>query len=530
MPPSGTGQGAESLKPGDLLHERYQVGDPLGQGEVAVVHRAYDLRLRRPVAVKVLKAQPAHDPRLTQLFHEDGRKLSGVENDHVRRVWDAQWDPIWGPFLVLQLVEGLSLDEALPGPFPLSAVQRLAGQVGAGLHAVHETGLVHRDVTPANILLSSTEGDFHAWITDLGIARAAGHAERDDGLRASAYTSPEALRGHRLDRRADVYSLACVLVECLTGGRLTEQTPLTLVTQVGAGHGELGPGVERVLRQALSEDPDMRYATAPELADALAEAGAPPPESQPQPQPEPHPEPEPRPLPAPAPQPLPETQTQPEPDPQPQTQPRPAPVPQPRSRRRQGVWLAGAALVAAAGLTAALTPTGGDAPPPGKDATPGQQAAPLSAADAALAARLGPTIGTCIHLDQQPAGIVAALTCARAPEGVQLLQVKQWDTTERMQQEFQQITLGSVGKKPTVRTVEAPCRGFVGGAGTEKRTGNRSTWEKGPIACYLNESRFAVLLWQIDNQQLQLLAVGPDADSPAVFAWWQQHRDEVLAR
>ncbi len=520
MTPQGSGRGGPSLQPGDVLGGRWRVGVRLGTGDVAVVHRAFDTLLERPVAVKVLSAELARDARLAQLFHDEGRAMSRVGgHPNVLHVYDTPWDMAWGPFLVLQAVEGLSLDAALPGPFPLSAVQRLAHQVGAGLHAVHEAGLVHGAVKPANILLTSTEPTFHAWITDVGITRAAGSARRDDRLGASACTSPEALRGHRLDRRADIYSLACVLVECLTAGRLTEQTPLTLVTRVGAELGELGPGLERVLRQALSEDPELRYATAPELAEALGELGTPRPRPQPQPQPQP------RPLPVPKPEP------EPEPDPQPRPRPVPAPQPRPRPRprRRQGVWLAGAALLAAAGLTAVVITTGGNSPSTVKDAATGAQAGSLSAADAALAARLGPAVGQCTHLVQKQAGIVAALDCARLPAGLPQLQAKQWDTVAHMQQDFDRLTVGTNGQKPTIRTVEAPCGGFAGGRALTG-TGHRSSWKKDPIACYVNTNGIAVLLWQNDDQRLQLLAIGRDADSPAVFAWWQEHRDGVLAR
>ena len=186
---------------------------------MATVHRAWDRVLEREVAVKLLHAHLAHDPSFLDRFRREAQAAAGLSHPHVVAVHDwGETDD--GPYLVMQLVTGVSLRDVLGAQHRLSAEEVLGvlGPTAAGLGAAHQAGLVHRDVKPENILLGS---DGSVRLTDFGLARAAASATATFGeevlVGSPHYLSPEAVRGERLDPRADVYALGVVLFECLTG-------------------------------------------------------------------------------------------------------------------------------------------------------------------------------------------------------------------------------------------------------------------------------------------------------------------------
>ncbi|WP_051766544.1 serine/threonine-protein kinase [Saccharothrix syringae] len=180
----------------NLLAGRYELAEPLGTGGVGAVRRAWDTVLRRYVAVKLCR--PGVDPEV--------RLLAGLSHPGLVAVYDADTDA-GTPFVVLQLVEGRTLRELVDGgPLPPDRVRRLGAALADALAHVHDHGLVHREVEPANVLVDD-EGNAH--LADFGLVQAA-----DTG-----YLAPEQVQGGEVDHRADVYALGLVLLECLTGRR-----------------------------------------------------------------------------------------------------------------------------------------------------------------------------------------------------------------------------------------------------------------------------------------------------------------------
>jgi eukaryotic-like serine/threonine-protein kinase len=205
--------------PRTRVGDRYVLLGELGRGGMASVHRAHDEVLDRTVAVKLLHPHLAHDPAFLERFRREARAAAALTHPNVVGVhdWGEGED---GAYLVLQLVDGLSLREVLRHRGRLDPAEALAvlGPAAAGLAAAHASGLVHRDVKPENLLIGR---DGTVRVTDFGLARAAASATSTFGadvlVGSPHYLSPEAVNGLQLDARADVYALGIVLFECLTG-------------------------------------------------------------------------------------------------------------------------------------------------------------------------------------------------------------------------------------------------------------------------------------------------------------------------
>lgn len=214
--------------PPALVAGRYRVLDVLGAGGMGVVYRAFDDRLRREVALKLVDHD---DPDLARRLHHEADLLAELNHPHIVQIFDAG-EHEGRPYIVTSLVEGESLRAILGrGPLPSGVVAALGRQVAGALAAAHRCHIVHRDLKPDNILVS--DGGF-ARLLDFGIAQRAG----DTALTApgsvigtAAYLSPEQLSGRGAVAGSDVYSLALVLLEALTG---RPAFPGTLSEAVGA--------------------------------------------------------------------------------------------------------------------------------------------------------------------------------------------------------------------------------------------------------------------------------------------------------
>src|SRR5262245_25481364 len=197
----------------------YQVMEVRGRGGMGVVLKAFEPALHRVVAIKVLAPQLAASATARQRFVREAQAAAAVRDDHVVAI-HAVGEAKGLPYLVMEYVEGPSLQERLDGgkPLPLPEVLRIGAQVAAGLAAAHALGLVHRDVTPANILLDQSG---RAKLTDFGLARAAADIRlTQSGVVAGTpqYMAPEQGRGEPVDPRADLFSLGSVLYAMCTGG------------------------------------------------------------------------------------------------------------------------------------------------------------------------------------------------------------------------------------------------------------------------------------------------------------------------
>jgi serine/threonine protein kinase len=255
---------------------RYRLVELLGRGGMGEVWRAHDTAIDRMVALKMLPTSFADDQVFQERFRREARAAAGLDEPHVVPIYD--FGEINGRlYVTMRLIKGLDLENVLAeGPLDAGRAVKIIEQVASALHAAHSIGLVHRDVKPSNILV--TDNDF-AYLIDFGIARAVNETSLTSTgavIGTWAYMSPERLNTGRADARADVYALACVLHESLTGQRpypgdsmesqitahLTRPPPRPSVIRRGL-HAEF----DAVIGTGMAKNPDHRYATTLMLAE-----------------------------------------------------------------------------------------------------------------------------------------------------------------------------------------------------------------------------------------------------------------------
>src|ERR1700757_2917981 len=260
---------------------RYRLIELLGRGGMGEVWRAHDTDTDRIVAIKVLPAHFSDNEDFKQRFRREAHAAARLNTPHVVPIHN--YGKIAGRLYVdMRLIEGRDLQEVLAdGPLDPGRAVRIIEQVAKALHAAHKIGLVHRDVKPSNILLD--EDDF-AYLIDFGIARGANETSlTGTGAMIGSwhYMAPERFRPGDVDARADIYALACVLYECLTGSRpfpgdnlehqvaahLSDSPPQPSTTQP-----ELPAAFDAVIATGMAKEPDQRYATTVELANAAHDA------------------------------------------------------------------------------------------------------------------------------------------------------------------------------------------------------------------------------------------------------------------
>jgi serine/threonine protein kinase len=261
---------------------RYRLLELLGRGGMGEVWRAYDTAANnRTVAIKLLPPHLAGDSTFVERFRREADAAACLNNPHIVPIHN--YGEIDGRLYVdMRLVEGRNLQEVLAeGPLEPERAVRIVEQVARALHAAHRIGLVHRDVKPSNILL---DDDDFAYLIDFGIARAAG----ETGLTSTgstvgtwAYMAPERFKTGAADARSDVYSLTCVLYQCLTGqlpfpADDREQVAFAHMSQPppkpSAFQSRVSAQMDRVIATGMAKNPDERFATTKQLAEAARAA------------------------------------------------------------------------------------------------------------------------------------------------------------------------------------------------------------------------------------------------------------------
>ncbi len=263
-----------------MTDSRYEMKERIATGGMGEVWRAEDTVLGRPVAVKLLKREYADDPRFRERFENEARHAASLHHANIASVFDyGEDDALEGgrPFLVMELVDGRPLSELIrPGqPMDPDRVRDLIRQAAEALAQAHAAGIVHRDVKPANLLVTPAG---KVKVTDFGIARAADSVAltgTGEVLGTPHYLSPEQAEGKVATPASDVYALGVVLFECLTGRRPFDgDSPVaTALAHLRSPMPDLPADVPDDLaaatRRALSKDPAERYLDAAALAAAL---------------------------------------------------------------------------------------------------------------------------------------------------------------------------------------------------------------------------------------------------------------------
>ena len=257
---------------------RYRITGRIGSGSFATVYRGHDDTLDVPVAVKVLADNWATNDDVRARFLAEARLLRRLSDERVVRVYDIGTTDRGQPYFVMDLANGGSLEQLRKRMVAPGLALRLCAEAARALEVLHRNQLVHRDITPGNILLSNTPTGVRVMLADLGVAKSLLDEYRDTMTAGTpAYMALEQANSTQLDQRSDIYSLACVAYALLTGrppfpvktlaellSRNHNIGPAAIAEQVGAP--EL---LDQVMASALSPDPNRRPQTAAQFAEVL---------------------------------------------------------------------------------------------------------------------------------------------------------------------------------------------------------------------------------------------------------------------
>lgn len=269
-----------------IIDNRYELCERIGEGGMGVVYRAHQVSVDRDVAIKMLHQQAASDPTLGKRFYNEARACSKLEHPNTIRVFDFGETPEGQLYMVMELLTGMTLREALVQSAPLAPERalKILIQCAGSLAEAHGLGIIHRDIKPDNIFLRTVAGttDF-VKVLDFSVAKLL----QDADIRTRAgmvfgtpqYMSPEQARAQPLSARSDLYSLGIVGYEMVTGRvPFADANPLVVlrmhatdaVPPLSGAH----PAIVQVILRALDKDPAKRFATAGEMKEALEGAAA----------------------------------------------------------------------------------------------------------------------------------------------------------------------------------------------------------------------------------------------------------------
>ena len=246
------------LAPGAVLAD-FKVEDVVGRGGMGVVYQAVQLSLDRPVALKLIAPHLTGDEGFRERFVKESRLSASLDHPHIVPVYAAgEEDGI--PYIAMRFVQGANLKTTIASSGCLDPARavRLVQQIASALDSAHANGLVHRDVKPANVLISEEGGGEHAYLTDFGVTKRRTSTETPtetgEWVGTLDYVAPEQLRGELVDGRADTYSLGCMLYECVTGS-----VPFPRANELAK------------MWAHISDEPPIASAVVPNVPEALSE-------------------------------------------------------------------------------------------------------------------------------------------------------------------------------------------------------------------------------------------------------------------
>lgn len=274
------------LSPGSTF-AGYEVQSVVGLGGVGVLYRARQLRLDRPVALKLVEPEVARDPVVRERLRREARAVASIDHPNVVPLYEAGEED-GTVYIATRWIEGTELGALIHDEGPLDPVRaaRTAAQIAAALDTAHGKGLVHRDVKPSNVILTD-EG--HVYLTDFGLAKRAqtapGLTKADQMLGTVDYVAPEQIEGSEPDARGDLYSLGCVLFEMLTGappfadqkgamGKMWAQVNVE-PPPLRRWRDDVPAALEDVMLGAMAKDPDARPTAAAFEEAVIAAVGEP---------------------------------------------------------------------------------------------------------------------------------------------------------------------------------------------------------------------------------------------------------------
>ena len=271
-----------SIRPGSVIAGRYEILEPLGKGGMGMVYKAHDRVLDDTVAIKVLRSDVASAPEMARRFRSEIKLARKVRHRNVCGIHEYGEDGGLR-FIAMEFIEGVDLRHVLTrsgAPLPEEAFE-ISIQLAQGLHAIHEAGIIHRDLKTPNIMRDSRG---HVRLMDFGIAKQAGESTGAGvtvlGMIVGTpeYMSPEQARGEKIDFRSDLYALGIVIFEIFTGQvPFRAETPIATIFK----HLQDAPPIDQatlpaalmpVLHKALAKSPGDRYATAADMVRALSDA------------------------------------------------------------------------------------------------------------------------------------------------------------------------------------------------------------------------------------------------------------------
>lgn len=265
------------LNVGVIIGERYEVVSRIGSGGMADVYKAKDHKLNRFVAMKVLKPEFSADTNFIRKFQREAQAAAGLAHPNVVNVFDVGEDQGVN-YIVMELVEGITLKEYISkkGKLTIKEATSIAIQVSMGLEAAHNRNIVHRDIKPQNIIIST---DGKVKVTDFGIARvASSNTISTNAMGSVHYSSPEQVRGGYSDFKSDIYSLGITMYEMVTG-RVPFDGDTTVAIAIKHLQDEMVPpsryvpdlprSLEDIILKCTQKSPDRRYSTLAELINDL---------------------------------------------------------------------------------------------------------------------------------------------------------------------------------------------------------------------------------------------------------------------
>jgi serine/threonine protein kinase/beta-lactam-binding protein with PASTA domain len=261
------------------LNDRYELQSKIGDGGMAAVYKALDLKLNRVVAIKILRDSYAADPQFLARFKREAEQAASLNHPNIVRVFDVG-DEGDVHYIVMEYVEGFSLKDIIIAEAPLAITRALefGAQISDGIGYAHSTGLIHRDIKPQNILIDMAG---RVKVTDFGIAKSATASTLTEAgitLGTVHYFSPEQAKGLPVMPQSDIYSIGVVLFEMLTGRiPFDSDNPVALalkhIEEMPPPLRRYNPGippvVEQIVLKALAKDPNQRFATSAQLSKAL---------------------------------------------------------------------------------------------------------------------------------------------------------------------------------------------------------------------------------------------------------------------